>query len=1221
MHNAASSILRTRTGLNDLNGGSPSKCRQAGKPTSRQAGNNILGERPMYKKITASFFKVLISLSLVIVLAEGISFAANAGGPDNKGLQHYVDSGKLPAGIQKKIEETGKAEILLMVDDRDVKKSSKEMRTARGLKADDRDIINWKSRMYRQKKDRVFSKASPADYKLLHDYEHFPIMHINVNEKSLVGFMKDAEVSMINENGTVLPHLTESLLLIDASPAHTAGATGAGTSVAVLDTGVNYTLAAFGSCTAPGDPIGTCRVVFAQDFSDEDNDGLPDNDGFLDEFDHGTNVSGIVAGVAPEATLLNLDVFRLNGYAYYSDLLSALNWVLANKAAYNIVAVNMSLGGGMYSEECSNNPLTPAISDLRDAGVATAVSSGNDGYTYNISAPACAPGAISVGAVYDANIGPVSVSGVCSDASTAADQVACFSNSASFLRLLAPGAMITAAGINMGGTSQAAPHVSGAVACIKSLESALSVTEVQARMEATGVSIEDAKNDVITPRLDLNASVSVTQPILVIEQSGFSFMAAEGGLDPAGDIMDVINAGTGVLTWSASNGGTSWLSLTPSSGAGTTEVAVDINTVSLAPGIHNATITVTAPGALNSPATRPVELEIVNSAFVEDFETGDLTKFPWVTGGNGNWIVQNSTFYAGGFAAQSPAITHSQSSYLQVTLNVTTPGYVYFWVKTSTELEWDKVKFYIDGVNEGPFYGWSGNTDWTFARSEHTVSPGVKIFKWIYSKDSTVSEGSDRVWLDDIFFPPSNLVSVSPLTKDFGDVAVNSASALQTFTVSNIGGTNTTLGTLSLSGTDQTEFVIENDLCSSQILGASGSCTVGVKFMPASQGPKSASLNIPSDYVATTVASLSGTALIPDAAVNPTSHNFGSVNVGASFSAQTFTVSNNGTGDLIIGTISLSGTDASDFAMQNDLCSGQTIAPTGSCTVEAKFSPLSAGSKSASLSIPSNDPDTPTLNASLSGTGIVTLTVNKDGSTGFGTVTSSPLGISCGSDCSETYTESALVTLTAVADSNSTFSGWSGGCTGTGTCEVTMSVNRTVTAVFTILPPVADFIGSILSGTAPLAVNFSDLSTNNPTGWAWDFGVSGTNSKQNPLHTFRSAGTYTVTLTASNTSGSDSEVKTDYIIVNPCANQPVRISGVDKGTSIQTVYNNNAVEADVIKTQAVEFIENLSLGRPIPITLSGGHNCDYSDNPSDTAIHGSLTISDGTVTVENIVIQ
>ena len=66
-----------------------------------------------------------------------------------------------------------------------------------------------------------------------------------------------------------------------------------------------------------------------------------------------------------------------------------------------------------------------------------------------------------------------------------------------------------------------------------------------------------------------------------------------------------------------------------------------------------------------------------------------------------------------------------------------------------------------------------------------------------------------------------------------------------------------------------------------------------------------------------------------------------------------------------------------------------------------------------------------------------TLSVNKAG-TGTGMVTSSPAGISCGSDCTEVYTAGTLVTLTAVPDNSSSFGGWSGACTGTGTCSVTM---------------------------------------------------------------------------------------------------------------------------------------------------------------------------------------
>ncbi|MCC6222019.1 MAG: hypothetical protein IT201_00835 [Thermoleophilia bacterium] len=68
--------------------------------------------------------------------------------------------------------------------------------------------------------------------------------------------------------------------------------------------------------------------------------------------------------------------------------------------------------------------------------------------------------------------------------------------------------------------------------------------------------------------------------------------------------------------------------------------------------------------------------------------------------------------------------------------------------------------------------------------------------------------------------------------------------------------------------------------------------------------------------------------------------------------------------------------------------------------------------------------------------------------TGSGTVTSSPAGISCGADCAETYAEGTTVTLTAAAAAGSTFTGWSGACTGTGACTLAMTAARTVTATF-----------------------------------------------------------------------------------------------------------------------------------------------------------------------------
>jgi hypothetical protein len=76
-----------------------------------------------------------------------------------------------------------------------------------------------------------------------------------------------------------------------------------------------------------------------------------------------------------------------------------------------------------------------------------------------------------------------------------------------------------------------------------------------------------------------------------------------------------------------------------------------------------------------------------------------------------------------------------------------------------------------------------------------------------------------------------------------------------------------------------------------------------------------------------------------------------------------------------------------------------------------------------------------------------TLNVTKGGD-GTGTVTSSPAGITCGADCSEPYNSGTVVNLTATPTSGSVFVGWSGACTGSGSCQVTMSATQAVAAAF-----------------------------------------------------------------------------------------------------------------------------------------------------------------------------
>jgi len=89
-----------------------------------------------------------------------------------------------------------------------------------------------------------------------------------------------------------------------------------------------------------------------------------------------------------------------------------------------------------------------------------------------------------------------------------------------------------------------------------------------------------------------------------------------------------------------------------------------------------------------------------------------------------------------------------------------------------------------------------------------------------------------------------------------------------------------------------------------------------------------------------------------------------------------------------------------------------------------------------------------------------------------------------------------------------------------------------ITVTAPVLPPVAAFSAAPTSGTAPLTVQFTDASTNAPTARSWSFGDGRTSTAQSPSHTYSTAGTYTVSLTATNAGGSDTETKAGYITVS-----------------------------------------------------------------------------------------
>ena len=94
-------------------------------------------------------------------------------------------------------------------------------------------------------------------------------------------------------------------------------------------------------------------------------------------------------------------------------------------------------------------------------------------------------------------------------------------------------------------------------------------------------------------------------------------------------------------------------------------------------------------------------------------------------------------------------------------------------------------------------------------------------------------------------------------------------------------------------------------------------------------------------------------------------------------------------------------------------------------------------------------------------------------------------------------------------------------------------ITKTACLTVNAPPAAADFTGSPVTGPAPLFVNFSDLTTNSPTSWSWDFGDGGTSTMRNPSHLYLTEGEYTVTLTATNMIGSGTITKTNYVTVTP----------------------------------------------------------------------------------------
>ncbi len=363
---------------------------------------------------------------------------------------------------------------------------------------------------------QLLDAIAEADPTLAEPIEGLPYAVVEVDQAGLESLEASGQVLSVEEDVIEEAFLQDSVPLIEAPSAWSAGYTGQGQTIAILDTGVDTSHGAFAgritaeACFSSTSQANNSVSVCPNGQGSQTGAGAGVNcSTSIRGCDHGTHVAGIAAGkspnlrgVAPDAKIIAIQVFsRFNNPAncrgrapcvltYRSDQIRALQHVSSLAGRFDIAAVNMSLGGGKSTTACDGDPRKPVIDQLRNLGIATAIASGNDGFKDGVSLPGCISSAVTVGST------------------TKADKISVFSNSAQMVDLLAPGGSIRAAvpGGGFGvksGTSMATPHVAGAFAVLAEKTPSASVTAIENELKTKGKPITDTRNNITKPRINL----------------------------------------------------------------------------------------------------------------------------------------------------------------------------------------------------------------------------------------------------------------------------------------------------------------------------------------------------------------------------------------------------------------------------------------------------------------------------------------------------------------------------------------------------------------------------------------------------------------------------------------------------------------------------------------------------------------------------------------------
>ena len=353
------------------------------------------------------------------------------------------------------------------------------------LDADDLSLtdLGARSKAIAERRDAVLDQIDPREFRVTDSFDNISALGGFVTYEGLKKLVRDYRVQRIDLDVPGQIALAESTALVNAREIHSLGITGKGVVIAVLDTGIDSDHPDLQDdiagqqcfCTNADGVTGCCpggRTEASGPGAAEDEQG------------HGTHVAGVITsggrvaprGMAPDASVIALRIFDRTGAASSStQLMKAFDWILNTQPSVKVV--NASLVFGSFPGHCDQAnsftmALAQAVNALRARGTLTVASAGNAANKNEIGAPACLSQAIGVGAVYDGNVGTISFG--CTDGSTSADKVTCFSNSSSALDLLAPGAAISASGDGWGSGRLRGNVSSGSPRCRRPSSSASS---------------------------------------------------------------------------------------------------------------------------------------------------------------------------------------------------------------------------------------------------------------------------------------------------------------------------------------------------------------------------------------------------------------------------------------------------------------------------------------------------------------------------------------------------------------------------------------------------------------------------------------------------------------------------------------------------------------------------------------------------------------------------